>query len=138
MHRINDWNYETPIDEYPGFLGYELDGMVTMVDALQHLATTWVHFQVGYKATDQEPVEISVRSRNMSYAVTIDADNHWSFANILDQIPAFEVLIDDGPPDAGPAAGRTYVFVMGAGWSYADVKGIAEGLRIALNGVRFA
>jgi hypothetical protein len=53
-------------------------------------------------------------------------------ASLLDQLPTVKVCIDNGPPNAGPASGPTYVFFIADGVSKAEPKESIAALATAL------
>lgn len=110
MKPFNNDDYETPIEEYPGYIGYSWDRNFVPGPELTALKDfDWRTYsqridEAGGSRTIKVPLE------NEVLALTFDAYD--DIANLLDQLPAVEVYKDDGPPNQGPAGGSGFVFVL--------------------------
>jgi len=132
MRQIEAMDYEVPIEEYPGYLGCEIEREVSFIRELAFLEGAWMDFQSAYLSGGMEPTTIKVTGADVGVThILVNEENCWVLAQLLDQIPGFEVLIDDGPSDASPAAGRTFVFALSPHWTLSSLLGVAQGLEIA-------
>ena len=64
--------------------------------------------------------------------ITILFDAYDDITRILDQLPTIDVYVDSGPPDAGPAAGGTYLFFAGESVRNVDLQASVVALATAL------
>src|SRR4051794_28294038 len=109
MKLFDNEDYETPIEYYPGFIGYTWDGEFFPGEALTALSSfDWN----GYS----ELVEEAGGSRQITVhlprgPLTIKFEAYDDIAYMLDQFPSVKVYRDNGPPDAGPASGAGYIFL---------------------------
>ncbi len=134
MRRIEEHNYEAPIEEYPGYVGIETEGYLSFIKELQFLEDTWNQFRTTFLDSNRDAITLTFVCEGVTFEVEVDEENCWRLANVLDQLPSFEVLVDDGPPDAGPAAGRTFVFTLADGFGMTQLIGIARALEGAMRG----
>jgi hypothetical protein len=103
-------DYETPIEEYPGYIGYSWDRnfvpgpeLIALQDFDWNTYSEWID-EAGGSRTIKVALEGEV--------LTLTFDRYDDIAHLLDQLPAVEVYKDDGPPDQGPAGGSGFVFVL--------------------------
>ena len=115
-------DYETPIEEYPGYLAVEWDESDLLTDTpelLEFWREMWCAYSEILVDEDLER-DIVVQLPSGPTQVHISADT--KLAPVLDQLPNFDVYFDSGPDDAGPASGSGYVICLGDGASMEDVK----------------
>jgi hypothetical protein len=99
---------ETPIEEYPGFLGMSWDGIFYPGPKLEVLKDfEWNElWELVDENGDQELV---VSFTEGPQSIKLEA---WGREEkLLDQVPGIDVFFDAGPPDAGPASGSGYIYI---------------------------
>ena len=124
-------DYERPIETYPGYLGLTYDGTFLTEPELQPLQG----FEFGKysELVDSLGGERRLGVHLASGPTTILFNAYNDIAQILDQLPTVKVLLDNGPPDAGPASGGTCVFFIADGVSKTDLSASIAALATALN-----
>jgi hypothetical protein len=114
-------DYETPLEEYPGYLGLTWDGEFNAADeALRPLGE--FDLQRYSELVDEHGITRHLKIDLPSGSISVVFDAYNDFAHILDQLPTIKVYRDNGPPDAGPASGAGYLFFIADGVSYFDLK----------------
>ncbi len=124
-------DYETPIEELPGILGYSWDGEFSpLCDALKNLKL--IDFLEYSELTEEhgKARKFFVEFHNGRKEIEVEA--YSDIALILDQVPSIDVQNDFGPPDAGPASGSGYLFFLKEDFSMKDVAHDVFKLRDAL------
>lgn len=125
---------ETPFEEYPGFLALEWDEsdlFTEIKELLDFWRETWSVYTDTLIDEDLER-DLVVHLPSGPIPIHIPADN--KLAVVLDQLPAFDVYLDSGPPDAGPASGSGYVIFLADQASTEEIKSTIEALADAIRG----
>jgi len=106
-------DYETPIEEYPGYRGLTYDGTFLAGTALQTLTT--IDLLKYSELVDEHGGDRRLDVALPSGDVSILFRAYDSIAEILDQLPTVKVYLDNGPPDGGPASGGICYFFIADG-----------------------
>jgi hypothetical protein len=125
-------DYETAIEEYPGYLALELDECDLSTDTPE-LLDFWRGIWSAYSETLVDEYlerDLIVHLPSGPSSVHITADT--KLAPVLDQLPTFDVYFASGPVDAGPASGGGYVICLAHKASMADVKSTIAALAVAI------
>lgn len=131
-------DYETPIEEFPGYLGMEWDREYCPGPEMQELdEALWREY--GGELMDKNiSRELQLHLPTGAIVVRVDPDD--CLAHLLDQLSAFTVYEDRGPSDAGPASGMGYIYTLAKSATMADVhfsvKTLARAIRTDLAAVR--
>src|SRR5271157_1976985 len=99
-------DYERPIESYPGYLGHAFDGDINAQSELAPLLD--FDFRKYSELVDGCGGERHLNVVLPSGRIAISFNAYDGIVAILDQLPTVKVLLDNGPPDAGPASGGTY------------------------------
>ena len=84
---------QTPIEEYPGFLGVLLDGDLYMIDELKFLQISkWHEYQNLIENSDDCIRILEVNINGITVAISIEPSDDISFA--IDGIPSVDVQLD--------------------------------------------
>ena len=84
---------QTPIEEYPGFLGVFLDGDLYMIDELKFLQISkWHEYQNLIENSDDCIRILEVNINGVIVAISIEPSDNISFA--IDGIPSVDVQLD--------------------------------------------
>ena len=103
-------DYETAIEEYPGYLGLTWDGEFSLGPEMSSLSNfDWGTYWELVEESDG-PRQLHVDLRPGSIEIKFEAYD--DLAVILDFLPSLTVYRDNGPPDAGPASGTGYIFFL--------------------------
>ena len=129
MREIPTWNnddYETAIEEYPGYIGHTLDRDLFVgnkcLTPLEEIP--WWDYLNALVELDS-PREIQILFCDEK--VTVEIYDNYEVAYFLDYVPGIKVLRDAGNPDAGPGAGSAgFVFFLE---DNASAEGVAENVR---------
>jgi hypothetical protein len=131
MEYLDPTDQGTPIEEYPGFVGYTWDGEFYPGDELKVLKDfDWRTYHELLEEYDQ-PRRLILRS--LPQPIECEIQPYADLAYLLDQVPSVRVMRDDGPPDAGPASGSGYVFFIADGVSVQQLGQEIASLRHALD-----
>jgi hypothetical protein len=108
MEDLDNTDQETPIEEYPGFVGYTWDGEFRPGPELKVLGDfDWsTYWELADNYENPRRIVLSYTPKDIECTVGAYED----IAHLLDQIPSLTVMYDNGPADAGPASGTGYVF----------------------------
>jgi hypothetical protein len=130
MKTLDSGDYETPVEEYAGILGYTWDGELTVIDpALSPLE------QFDFDAYSE------LIEGDGSYTLQVELDGssrpiivepYSDIACLLEQIESLDVSFDSGPADGGPASGAGYLFFLEDGYSCEAVEKHVNALVTAL------
>jgi hypothetical protein len=107
MELWDNYDRETPFDEYPGYLGYWWDGDFHAESELAPLSN--FDLLAYNELVDDRGGERQLNVVLPSGPITISFNAYDSMANILDQLPAVNVRLDNAPDDS-PASGTLCVF----------------------------
>jgi hypothetical protein len=124
-------DYETPLEERPGVVGYTWDGEFFPHRALASLKG----FDWG---TYRELIDETGRPRQITLSLIggiteVSIDPYDDIAYLLDQCPSVNVFRDNGPPDAGPASGSGFIFFVADGATIEQLEHEMRVLRTALD-----
>lgn len=125
-----DYDYETPVEETPGYLGHLWDEFIVFDEGLKPLE--------GFDFRRYGGVADEVNALNRKLEIDfgdgpkIISFDAYSIHEIIGSIP-FVAAIYDCPPDQGPAAGAGYIFVIDDGYTLAEATAAARILRSALD-----
>lgn len=125
---------QTSIKDYPNYLGTCWDRELWTIDSIRRISEiNWL--LLGEIIDDIAPerdsrgfgiLRINLDAREIEVCAYDDP------ALLLDQIPSVDVRRDNGPPDAGPAAGCGYHFFVNDGYDQkiaeSDINGLASEL----------
>jgi hypothetical protein len=130
MNDDEAYDYTTPIEERPGYLGDMFDNFLSFSDELKALdGFDFRLYGVMADELGQRDRELEVQFAACSLQVTFEA---YSVSAIVGSMPAV-VAVYDCPPDQGPAAGSGYIFVLKNGAKLSDCERQAQNLRRALD-----
>jgi hypothetical protein len=122
---------DTPIEEYPGFVGSTWDGRFYPAPELKVLESfDWLAYQELLEDYGR-PRRLVLRGLPQPIECEIEPDD--DLAYLLDQIPSLQVKVDKGPPDGGPASGSGYNFNIADEVSYEQFAREMASLRDALD-----
>jgi hypothetical protein len=123
-------DYETPVEQYPGYLGVAWEGTLLAGTELQPL--TSLDLRRYSELVDERGGERQLNIDLPSSKLTILFRAYDSIADILDQLPSVRVYLDNGPPDGGPASGGTHVFFLAEQVTETDLEASIAALVTAL------
>ena len=124
-------DYERPIETYPGYLGYYFDGSLELEPELQRLATIYLNGYDQNFVENSRKISLSLKSGNIK--ISFEGSGYEDdFIEILDQLPTVRVVIDNGPPDAGPASSGSIIFFQAASVSGDELRSSVDALAGAL------
>ena len=123
-------DYETPIEEFPGYLGMEWDREFRPGPELVGLDTELWKTYIGMLV--EENFSRTLTLHLPTGIIKVSVNPHEWLAHVLDQLPAFNVYVDRDPPDAGPAAGIGYIFTLAGESSIDDVRVMIRALSEAI------
>jgi hypothetical protein len=114
MKSLDPDERETPIEEYPGFVGLTWDGEFFPGPEMKALkGFPWRAYWELIDECDQTRVLVV----NLALPIELKiARKHSELAHLLDQMPSIEVRSDSNP-DGGPASGSGFVFFLADGVS---------------------
>ena len=123
---------ETPIEEYPGYIGtyFDYDFFGAPEAALKPLET--FDFQKYRELVEQHGDERELKLDLASGTHNIAIDDDVDVVTLLDKLPTVTVYLDNGPPDAGPASGPIHLFFVADGVSEAELDASINALAQAL------
>ncbi len=108
MRADDSEDYETAIEEWPGYLGHSWDGELFLGPELQRLSQfDWSAYEELEPGDERE---LLVHLGDGSKMLKLDA--FLNVALLLDGLPSVEVTKDNGPPNAGPGSGGGYIFCL--------------------------
>lgn len=119
MELWNNYDRETPFEEYPGYLGYSWDGDFHAEFELAPLSD--FDFLKYSELIDDRGGERQLNVVLPSGPITISFNAYDEIANILDQLPTVNVRLDNPPVDS-PASGTLCVFFIADGISKTELK----------------
>jgi hypothetical protein len=123
-------DYETPIEEYPGYLGLIWDGTFLAGEELRPLKG--LDLLRYSELVDEHGGMRHLKLTLATGSTTITFKAYDEIAHILDQLPTVTVYQDYDPPGAGPASGTGYYFFIGDDVSDFDLKASITALVAAL------
>jgi hypothetical protein len=134
---MKDWDkdYETPLGEYPGCIGYTWDGEFypfSEINLLEDFDWSAYRELAGHRGGDDRRLSVILPTGPLTIEFGVYAD----IAEIMDQLPMVTVYVvhsDSGLPDGARASGSGYVFFLAAGASLADLHTSITALRVALD-----
>jgi hypothetical protein len=128
---------QTSIEDYPNWLGTSWDNELRTIGGIRSLSE--IDWSSLNEFIDDEASERDSRGFGM-FKINLDGKevNVCAYddpAFLLDQIPSVDVRQDDGPPDAGPAAGRGYHFFVSEGYEQAAAESDINALALLLKNI---
>jgi hypothetical protein len=129
MELWDNYDRETPFEEYPGYLGYSWDGDFHAQSELAPLSN--FDLLKYSELVDDRGGERQLNVVLPSGPITISFNAYDSMANILDQVPTVNVRLDNAPDDS-PASGTLCVFFIADGISKTELKVSVDALAKAL------
>jgi hypothetical protein len=119
MYIWDNDDYETPIEDYPGYLGLSCDGTFLCGTELKPLESDFSEYS--------ELVDESGGERRLSIAlpsgdVAISFSAYDDIAETLDQLPTVRVNLHNDPAGAGPASSVVYSFFIEDGVSQTELE----------------
>jgi hypothetical protein len=135
METWDNDDYETPIEEYPGYLGHTWDGELYVGPHLTMLSEfDWSSYMDLLDGEGGRSIKISLPSGT----TIIEIEAYDDPALIVDQLPSIKVLRDAGNPDGGPASGAGYIFFLAEDSSLeilaSEISALVENLKTDLKG----
>lgn len=129
MKRLESLDEDTPIEAYPGFLGYFWDhDLVIVDDQLNFLKDfDWKRYSNSVQMAHDRIMHLNLSKGPISVKISYDT----SFAEILDQIPSVNVTVDV-PANQGPAGGAAHVFFIA---DCSDFKSAVNDIKILIEGM---
>ncbi len=130
MERLEPIDEDTPIELYPGFLGYIWDLELAIVDSKIEFMKDF-EWKKYFDALQYLPERILTMNLSLGATeISITEDSH--LATILDQVPSIKVTLDV-PDNQGPGGGAAHVFFIGDNSDYKsavnDINALMEVLR---------
>ena len=122
---------ETPIEEYPGYIGHTWDHDFCPGPDLEVLAS--FDLQEYFELFRPEETRQLIL-RKPPEAITCEVYDYCSWPHMLSQLPSVTACLDEGPPNAGPASGTGYVFFLSEGTTRERLVKEVTSLRQALDG----
>lgn len=115
-----DDDYETPIEELPGILGYSWDGeFVALSPEIEifKVVDLKVYSEIleGLGSKRRFEVDFQSGKKFVEFSAFMDV------GLIFEQVPGIDVQIDLGPPNAGPASGSGYLFFLKDDYNLSEV-----------------
>ena len=130
MYGDPDWDYETPVEEIPGYVGLIFDGFLELSDGLLPLkGFDFVLYGIMADELDEltRHLEIDFGSGVTSVSFEARAVNE-----IVSSIPSVDAIYDC-PPNQGRAAGSGYMFLLADGFTIEETTKAAAILRTAID-----
>ena len=135
--QMKDWDkdYETPLGEYPGCIGYIWDREFypgSEINLLEDFDWSAYRELAGDHGGNDRRLSVILPTG----LLTIEFGAYADIAEIMDQLPTVTVYIvhsDSGLPDGAPGSGSGYVFFLAEGASLADLHTSITVLRAALD-----
>jgi hypothetical protein len=130
MDEDGAYDYDTPIEETPGYLGHIFDGFLSFSDGLKALdGFDFSLYAIMADELGQLDREIEVQFDTDPAHLKFEA---YSVREIVGAIPLL-VAVYDCPPNQGPASGSGYIFVLKDGAALSECERQAQLLRNALD-----
>lgn len=124
------YDYDTPIEETPGYLGHIFDGFLSFSDGLK--ALDGFDFSLyGIMADELGQLDRQVEVQFDPGPVQLNFDAY-SVSEIVGAIPLVAAVYDC-PPGQGPASGSGYIFVLNDGATRSECERQAQIMRDALD-----
>lgn len=125
-----DYDYGTPVEETPGYLGHLWDEFIFFDEGLKPLEDFDFRRYAGLaNEVDALNRKLEIDFGDGPKVISFDA---YSIHEIVGSIP-FVDAVYDCPPDQGPAAGAGHIFVIDEGHTLAEATAAAKTLRSALD-----
>jgi hypothetical protein len=126
----DEYDYETPVEETPGYIGHKFDEFIVFDEGLQPLEGFDFRRYAGLAdELDALNRQLEIDFGDGPKVISFDA---YSIHEIVASIP-FVDAIYDCPPDQGPAAGAGHIFVIEEGHTLAEATTAAKILRTGLD-----
>jgi hypothetical protein len=126
----DDYDYETPVEETPGYLGHLFDEFIVFDEGLKPLEGFDFRRYAGLAdELDALNRQLEIDFGDGPKVISFDA---YSIHEIVASIP-FVDAIYDCPPDQGPASGAGHIFVLNGEQPLDEITGAARALRSALD-----
>lgn len=130
MDEDETYDYDTPIEETPGYLGHIFDGFLSFSDGLKALdGFDFSLYGIMADELGQLDRQIEVQFDPEPSQLRFEA---YSASEIVGAIPLV-VAVYDCPPGQGPAGGSGYIFVLKDGAALSECERQAQILRNALD-----
>ncbi|MHC2582668.1 hypothetical protein ACVI1J_005157 [Bradyrhizobium diazoefficiens] len=121
---------ETPIEEYPGYIGHAWDWDFYPGPELEVLASFELQeYLERFRSGEKRELTL----RELPEVFTCEALEFSSWSQLLDQLPSVTAGYDEGPSDAGPASGTGHVFFISEGVTTERLINEVTALRRALD-----
>ena len=131
MKTFIQFDEETGIEEYPGYVGMTWDGELSMSRAFKK-------FQDFDWATYSELVQEKDEIRKLKYKFrekirTVNYEAYQDVGYLVDEFMTLEVHYDDGAQYGGMGSGRGYIFFLKSEFSYLDAAEEIDAVTTALD-----
>ena len=130
MKNDDDYDYETPVEETPGYVGHIFDDFIDFSDGLKPLIG--FDFQLyGQMADELGDLDrcLEVDFGNGLASVCFSA---YAVHEIVSAIRCIDAIYDC-PPNQGPAGGSGHIFLLQDGAALSEATACAHVLRAALD-----
>ena len=130
MNDEDDDDYETPVEETPGYVGHIFDDFIGFDEGLQPLeGFNFSLYGMMADELDCPDRQLEVDFGDGSTSISFEA---FSLNEIVGSIPSVDAIYDC-PPNQGPAGGSGYIFVLRDGCTVEESIVAAKSLRSALD-----
>lgn len=130
MHNNEDYDYDTPVEETPGYLGHRFDEFIVFDEVLRPLEG----FDFPEYASLADELDALQRRLEIDFGdgPTVISFDAYAIHEIVASIPSVDAIYDC-PPDQGPAGGSGHIFVFNGVQTLVEVTVAAKALRSVLN-----
>ncbi len=126
----DDYDYETPVEETPGYIGHQFDEFIVFDEGLKPLEGFDFRQYAGLAdELDALQRQLEIDFGDGPKVISFDA---YAIHEIVASIPSVDAIYDC-PPDQGPAGGAGHVFVFNGAQTLAEITIAAKALRSVLN-----
>jgi hypothetical protein len=130
MYGDENWDWETPLEDIPGYVGIVFDDLIEFSEGLMPL----IGFDFCLYGRMADELDVLKRYILVDFGLgpsNISFEAH-SIQEIISCIPCVASFYDC-PPNQGPGSGSGYIFLLNEGSALTQAKGEAQALRNALD-----
>jgi hypothetical protein len=130
MYGDLDWDYETPVEEIPGYVGLIFDGFLELSEGLLPLKG----FDFDLYGIMADELDELTRHLEIDFGsgITLVSFEARAVNEIVSSIPSVDAIYDC-PPNQGPGSGSGYIFLMADGFTIEETTKAAAILRTAID-----
>ena len=130
MYGDPDWDYETPVEEIPGYVGLIFDGVLELSDGLLPLkGFDFVLYSIMADELNELTRHLEI---DFGSGATLVKFETCAVNEIVGSIPSVDAIYDF-PPNQGPGAGSGYMFLLADGFTIEETRKAAAILRTAID-----